>query len=166
MNKKIALITLLLVSTSVFADNRYNTIADKLNNQIWGSDYKLKVNQSIYLASSSKLGFDIGFSEYRYCEIEYNPQRLDNMSNDAVAWIFGHELAHCMNNDKGTFVLDDESQMREYRADRIGLELMTKVGYSFERVLTDKHFLRYLDVPTTGGSHPSWNNRVKELGFN
>jgi hypothetical protein len=162
--KQLAIITLMLLSTTAIAENRYEAIAAKLNGQLFGSDYKLKVSYRTYLASASILGADIGFTEYRYCEISYNPYRLDNFGNDAVAWIFGHELAHCVNKDKGVFVLAEESRTREYRADRDGLELMTKAGYSFGKVLTDEYFLSYFDVPTED-SHPTWSDRVKSMGF-
>lgn len=98
--------------------------------------------------------------------ITYNKSMMDQLSEEAVAFIIAHEMAHGVlehNHPKKTSIFrkQDELHKNEYDADELGLAMAIKAGYQVDANVI-------LSIPRTFGmkehrdshSHPAWMARV------
>jgi hypothetical protein len=100
--------------------------------------------------------------------VERNPDRL--------ALIVGHELGHVLHKhilgderrERTPFLHNTFTRDQEVEADRTGVELMLKAGFSFRQgVRAIKKMqdlgLEYSSFEGLGSDHPSWNDRMARV---
>lgn len=91
-----------------------------------------------------------------YWKIEICQGAIDAYSEDEMALLLGHELAHL--NWRDVFNIGNDWE-REYKADRVGAKYMQKAGYSLSRALSKFDKMKQV----TSASHPHPHDRRKAL---
>ncbi len=106
-----------------------------------------------------------GYGLSARCEITVNQNSMDrlNISDDALAWVIGHELGHCeLGHGRTIPVLNipADSWKDEYDADLVGKRLMQAAGYNFD-IARAEIVLILGEVAST--THPDARNRMANI---
>jgi Zn-dependent protease with chaperone function len=106
-----------------------------------------------------------GFGLSACCEISVNQNSMDrlNISDDALAWVIGHELGHCELGHRRTIPalnIPADSWKDEYDADLVGKRLMHAAGYNFEMALAE---ITLMLGNKKSNTHPDAKNRVANM---
>lgn len=148
MKRFLVLLTLLAIGLSASAD--YIDVETDINmNNFWsknGKDVqkvteigtkiinvnKLEKRVPIQLESTPKVAN--AYSNLMYKTVKISSGILPYMDNDdEMAFVLGHEIAHSMDAHDGVlkwFMMRINTREYEYKADLIGIDLMTKAGYN------------------------------------
>ena len=146
---------------------RYQVIFEKLQAfSQHGSSYLHFVGGKGDLASSTNLKWAMNdharaVLPIRQCDISLNVQKLEEMklSDDAIAMVIGHEMAHCDEPLAFNTYLTDPRQAwkKEYMADAVGALMAVNAGYHLVSGMNE-----LADHLGVGGnaSHPPTDSRV------
>jgi len=102
--------------------------------------------------------------------------RVIQGDENRLALILGHELGHVLKKhilgkperDKTNFLRTLFTRTEEDEADKVGVELMVKAGYSLEKGIKgitrmQDMGIEYSSFEGLGTDHPSWNDRLKKI---
>jgi hypothetical protein len=166
--------------------DRYKRITAKINDQrTVNNQYSLVLSDTIQGPANvqvfgyySKDSFDPrpDMIPVMRCKIFVNPRYMDNLSDNAVAWVLGHEIAHCELGhgnpmDLGNRILVKDPNKKwneEYDADLLGAKLARAAGYNPELAYKELEILKQ-HYPTINGikkqsvTHPGYDDRMTNL---
>lgn len=160
---------------------RYQEIAAKLNDQREvGHQYSIKLSNTggpaeaqVWKQSASshdprdpRAGYSAQVPTVQ-CSITVNPKYLNNLSDDAVAWVLGHEIAHCELKHGGGHLDPNKNWDQEYNADQLGAKLAQKAGYNPQSAYKEMTFLKQhekeVKADYQSSTHPDIDARMANL---
>ena len=151
-------------------DQKINSIADSMNKfRKESKTYSIVSDKNEDFATTDiwRMRDGLGYGHGLKCKISINPGIMDyyKLSDDSLAWIIGHELAHCeLKHNKHISLIRIARDLwkEEYDADILGKELMTQAGYNFKVVFSE---MLIKDILDSEGSttHPDRDSRLANM---
>lgn len=89
-------------------------------------------------------------------------------NEEIVAYIIGHEMGHHLGKHVGKADPDAVQRQEELEADKLGMEIVLKAGYSYRAVEEAMKAMKYKSgdystFESVASSHPSWTERLAAL---
>ena len=167
MNKLLIAVLLTASLTSQAATiSRVEAIVKKVNQQtIQQLAYNIHWDEPGFASSQLSWQTYNWFKLYT-CELNFNKSFITSLTDDSIAWITAHELAHCEHKVTDERKLypstKEEYYQEELLADYDGKIYTIKAGYNFDTVAQEM----YNKLPKQEGSeHPSVEKRLNRLGY-
>ena len=175
--QQVAKQTVAIQQTAKADHDRYEQIAAKLNDQREVSHrYSVKLTTQGGAAETQVMKYDRADpydwrsraqTPHLACEITLNTRYLDNLSDDAVAWVLGHEMGHCELKHSGQGMDPNANWNKEYSADKIGAKLAQSAGYNPQAAYKEMTMLKQhkheIDADYQSATHPDYQDRMDNL---